>query len=74
MAIAAVPFPAPRGWIWVFCTRFWHYRAKRFLYAKDYDRKAWCFLVRSRKSFNSATPHGHILRFDRGVHVREWWN
>jgi hypothetical protein len=49
MAIGAVPFPAPVGWSWVFCTRFWHYRAKRYLYAKDYGRKAWCFLVRMRK-------------------------
>jgi hypothetical protein len=49
MATIAVPFPAPAGWTWVFCTRFWHYRAKRYLYAKHYDRKAWCFLVRKRK-------------------------
>jgi hypothetical protein len=35
--------------MWVFCARFYHYRAKRFLYAKDYGKRAWCFLVRTRR-------------------------
>jgi hypothetical protein len=49
MAKSAVPFPAPKGWKWVFCARFWHSRGKRYLYAKAYGRKAWCFLARVRK-------------------------
>jgi hypothetical protein len=33
----------------VFCTRFYHYRAKRYLYASNYGKQAWCFLVRARR-------------------------
>ena len=36
---------APKGWRWIFTTKFWHWRAKRFLYAADYGRVAWCFLA-----------------------------
>ena len=43
------PFIAPPGYRWHFCTYFWHWRAKRYLYASDYGRKAWCFLVKLRK-------------------------
>lgn len=46
MATLDVPFPAPAGFMWVFCSRFWHWRAKRYLYAKDYNRRAWHFLTR----------------------------
>jgi hypothetical protein len=49
MAAVSVPFPAPPGWTWVFCTRFYHWRAKRYLYAKNYGKQAWCFLVRARR-------------------------
>jgi hypothetical protein len=49
MASVSVPFPAPMGWTWVFCTRFYHYRAKRYLYASNYGKQAWCFLVRARR-------------------------
>jgi len=45
----SVPFPAPPGFQWVFCARFYHVRAKRYLYAKDYNRRAWCFLARKKK-------------------------
>jgi hypothetical protein len=44
--MATAPFPAPAGFRWVFTPYFWHWRAKRFLYARDYNRRAWCFLVR----------------------------
>ncbi len=37
---------APPGFRWVFTPRFWHYRLKRYLFAEDYGRTAWCFLVR----------------------------
>lgn len=47
--MATVPYPAPAGWQWVFTPRFWHYRAKRYLYAEDYGLKAWCFLRRVDK-------------------------
>lgn len=47
--MASAPFPAPAGMRWVFCDRFWHYRAKKYLYAKNYGRKAWAFLVKLRK-------------------------
>jgi len=43
------PFPAPAGRRWVFTPYFWHARAKRYLYASDYGRKAWCFLAKLRK-------------------------
>lgn len=49
MASLNPPFPAPAGFTWVFCAHFWHARAKKYLYAKDYGRKAWCFLVRLKK-------------------------
>jgi hypothetical protein len=47
--VATTPFPAPAGHRWIFTPRFWHWRAKRYLYAKDYDRRAWAFLVRIGK-------------------------
>jgi hypothetical protein len=40
--------PAPPGWRWVFVTRFWHARAKKYLFAADYGHECWCFLVRAR--------------------------
>ena len=43
-----VRYPAPAGFRWVFCAYFWHWRAKRYLYAADYGRTSWCFLVRAR--------------------------
>ena len=47
--MATAPFTAPPGYQWVFTPRFWHWRAKRYLYAKDYGRQAWCFLAKLRK-------------------------
>ena len=38
--------PAPPGYRWVFCDKFWHWRAKRYLYAAHYGLEAWAFLVR----------------------------
>ena len=38
---------APPGWKWVFVARFWHWRAKKYLYAVDYGYVAWAFLVRA---------------------------
>jgi hypothetical protein len=49
MTSLKVPFPAPAGYSWVFCTHFWHWRAKKYLYASDYGRRAWCFLRRNRR-------------------------
>jgi len=40
--------PAPRGYRWVFVPKFKHYRTGKVLWAKDYGRKTWCFLVRCR--------------------------
>ncbi len=31
---------------WVRVSKFWHWRAKRYLYAVDYGRPYWCFRVR----------------------------
>lgn len=47
--MATPPFPAPAGYRWTFCSYFWHVRAKKYIYAKDHGRRAWCFLVRCRK-------------------------
>lgn len=44
------PFAAPAGYEWVFTPYFWHHGAKRRLYAKDYGKKSWCFLRRTKKS------------------------
>ena len=38
MASTNPPYPAPPGFRWVFTPYFWHWRAKRYLYAKDYGR------------------------------------
>jgi hypothetical protein len=46
--MAFPPFPAPPGYEWVFCTRYYHARAKRYLEASAYGKKAWCFLVRRK--------------------------
>jgi len=41
-----VPFkPAPRGYRWVFCRYFIHYRTKKPVYRKDGG--VFCFLVRA---------------------------
>ena len=37
---------APRGFRWIYVTSFWHKRARRRLYATDYGKKAFRFLVR----------------------------
>jgi hypothetical protein len=47
--MANAPFNAPDGYRWVFTPFFWNVRAKRYLYASDYGRKARCILVRVRK-------------------------
>lgn len=39
-AIAANSKPVPKAGT-VFRKRFWHRRAKKYLYAKDYGDKAW---------------------------------
>jgi hypothetical protein len=39
--------PAPKGYRWVFCSAFRHWKSKKILRAKDYGREAWCFLARS---------------------------
>jgi len=49
MASFNPPFPAPPGMRWVFCTEYRHWKAKRILRAKDYNKKAWAFLVPIRK-------------------------
>jgi len=41
--------PAPRGYRWVFVPRFWHWRAKRYIEASDYGKKAFAFLVRDKR-------------------------
>lgn len=38
---------APPGYRWIYVTRFYHKRAKKFLYAADYGYQAWTFLVRA---------------------------
>ena len=43
----AVRRKAPPGWKWIFVKRYWHYRAKRYLYAENYGYEAWAFLVRA---------------------------
>jgi hypothetical protein len=47
--MASYARPAPPGFRWVFATRYWHWRAKRYLEASDYGLKCWAFLVRDRK-------------------------
>lgn len=38
------PFPAPRGFKWIFCKCFRHYITKKLVYPKKAE--AFCFLVR----------------------------
>ena len=38
--------PAPRGYRWIYVTSFWHKRARKRLYAADYGKQAFRFLVR----------------------------
>ncbi|WP_437292864.1 hypothetical protein [Sorangium sp. So ce426] len=40
------PFPARPGFRWVFTPYFRHWRSGKILWAKNYGREAWCFLVR----------------------------
>jgi len=39
--------PAPPGYRWIFVPYFRHWRSKKLLFAADYGREAWCFLVRA---------------------------
>lgn len=43
------PFPAPPGKKWIFTPHFRHYLSGEILYAADYGREAWCFLVWEKK-------------------------
>jgi len=52
--MAQEPFPAPKGYRWLFVTQFTHWRSKRIIHAIDYGRKAFCFLVRLRKNGGAA--------------------
>lgn len=36
--------PIPGNKKVTYCTRYWHYRAKRWMVAADYGYKAWRFL------------------------------
>ena len=42
------PFPAPVGFAWIFCAHYRHAKTGKLMVAKEYGRKAWCFLVRQR--------------------------
>lgn len=43
---SAPPFPAPPGYVWVFCTSFKHYRTGKQVFRKD--GKCFAFLVRCK--------------------------
>jgi len=43
------PFPPPPGKRWVFCASYVHWRSKKRLWARDYGKQCWCFLVWARK-------------------------
>ena len=38
--------PAPPGYQWIYVTSYWHKRANKRLYASDYGKRAFRFLVR----------------------------
>lgn len=40
---------APRGFRWIFVTEFRHWRSGKIIRAVDHGRRAFCFLVRSRR-------------------------
>lgn len=44
----AVAAPAGNTGPFVYCTRYWHYRAKKWMYAADYGYRAWRFLGRKK--------------------------
>ena len=39
--------PAPPGFRWIFVRAFKHWRSGKMIYAADYGRTAFCFLVRA---------------------------
>lgn len=39
--------PAPAGYRWIFVKHFKHWRSGKILYAENYGREAWRFLVRA---------------------------
>jgi hypothetical protein len=43
------PFEAPRGFTWVFCPAFRHWRSGKTIRASDHGLKAFCFLVRVKR-------------------------
>ena len=43
------PFAAPPGWHWVYFASFRHWRSGKRIYARNYGRKAFALLVRSRR-------------------------
>ena len=45
----SVPYPAPAGYQWVFCTHYRNAKTGKIMRAAEYGRKAWLFLVRSKK-------------------------
>lgn len=44
------PFPAPRGFEWIFVKQFVHWRSKRIIRASDHGKKVFCLLVRTRRA------------------------
>jgi len=39
--------PAPLGYRWIFVKSFRHWRSGKIIYASDYGKEAFCFLVRA---------------------------
>ncbi len=50
MATDTTPFPAPAGFRWVCVPQFTHWRSKKVIKAEEHGRKAFCFLVRMKKT------------------------
>ena len=50
MATDTMPFPAPAGFRWVCVPQFTHWRSKTVIKAEEHGRKAFCFLVRMKKT------------------------
>jgi hypothetical protein len=50
MATDSMPFPAPAGFRWVCVPQFTHWRSKKVIKAEEHGRKAFCFLVRMKKT------------------------
>lgn len=48
MSTSTPPFPAPKGYRWLFVAQFVHAKSKKLIRACEHGKKAFCILVKTK--------------------------